>query len=773
MKELFSLLWARFSARRRGLVNAKPLWNEEEIADIFRASPVPGTAMLVLVWAVASTLVIISMRQQTDISDWLVGQKAPYNIHARTNFTYVDRKATEEARSTAAAEAPEYFSLDRRKSEHIVKMMNDFLLCCETRLADVKNKKNYVAKPDSLPSILAGGASLELLEAVNREQFHSTSYLNFRDRLMRLVSNGIIAKSDKESRTAGRQIKTVDESGRARIEIRTVGEMPDAELAAVVLADKLFPRENSRDNREFRAIATKLIGVDGNLVFDPRRSRQARDRAAASVKEIRRSKNEGALLISKGGVFTEGMREMMLAEQAALPRDFGMDIFYYNAAWCLVLLLSAAFFTARIYPKVIRDARKICIAGAVIIVALLVNYWSIRTFFFFLREGRVPDRMMITCAIPIAFSAVAIAVMLNYRIAVVAGFFTSAVTAIMVSPAQGFELALRWFAVAALSGLAVRNVTNYRAFFIRIFFSSFLLTVLVNLDSLLQNIPAMLKQGPPMLAIAACTAFACAVLALVFIFIMELIFNIDTDMALMVLADYNHPLLERLKREAPGTMFQSMSVATLAEDAARAIGANPLRAKVAGLFHDIGKLAIPQYFTENNRDSSAEHLKLNPQMSSIIIRDHVKEGLILARQYRLFRWIRGAISTHHGDDLVHYFYAKAKSAAGSDNVVESQFRYNGQPPRARELTIVSLADACEAASRSLDKPTPQKIKALVEDIFIHRYNGGQLRNSELTLAEFEKVKKSFISTLISINHGRIAYAPENMNEKSDNVVEKQ
>jgi hypothetical protein len=105
--------------------------------------------------------------------------------------------------------------------------------------------------------------------------------------------------------------------------------------------------------------------------------------------------------------------------------------------------------------------------------------------------------------------------------------------------------------------------------------------------------------------------------------------------------------------------------------------------------------------------------------------------------------------------------------------VESQFRYNGQPPRAKELTIVSLADACEAASRSLDKPTPQKIQALVEDIFIRRYNGGQLRNSELTLAEFEKVKKSFISTLISINHGRIAYAPENMNEKSDNGMEKQ
>ena len=128
--------------------------------------------------------------------------------------------------------------------------------------------------------------------------------------------------------------------------------------------------------------------------------------------------------------------------------------------------------------------------------------------------------------------------------------------------------------------------------------------------------------------------------------------------------------------------------------------------------------------------------------------------------------------SHHGDDLVHYFYARAKSVS-SDAVVESQFRYNGQPPRSKELTIVSLADACEAASRSLDKPTPQKIQTLVEDIFIHRCTGGQLRNSELSLAEFELVKKSFITTLVSIHHGRIAYTPENMNEKSSLQLEKQ
>ena len=772
MKEFFSLLWARFSARRRGLVNPKPLFDREKIEDLLRNSPVPSVATLVLVWAVASTLIIISLRQQMDISDWMIGQKAPFNIHARTDFTYLDKQATAEAKKHASAEAPEYFTLDKRKSAQIIKAYDDFINACNTRLTDLKNKRSPVVREKHPGAVCAHEISRDLLEAICLEQSQGTHFMAFRDRLQRLLSSGIISKQDKLGRMAGRHLRIVDEYGRARLETKTFGEMPDSEMAGIGLADKLFPRENSRNNLEFRSVAAKLIGPAGNLTFDPVRSKTARDRAAAAVREVKRSKNQGALLIRKGEVFTENLREMMLAENAALPADFGLDIFYYNMAWCLCLLLTAAFLISRIYPKILRDTRKVCIAGAVIIISLLLNYWCLKGFFFFLREGRVLDRSLLPSAIPVALTTVLLAALTNYRVAVVAGFFTSVVTAVMISPAMGFELSFRWFAVAAIAGLAVRNVSNYRAYFIRIFFFTFLLTLVVNCHGFFQEHALALKLVPDMLKISAGSAFVCAVAAMVLIFILELLFNMDTDMALMVLSDYNHPLLERLKREAPGTMFHSMTVATLAEDAANEIGANPLRAKVAGLYHDIGKLALPQYFTENNRDSSSEHLKLNPQMSSIIIRDHVKEGLLLARQYRLFRWIRGAIATHHGDDLVHYFYTRAKSVS-SDAVVESQFRYNGQPPRAKELTIVSLADACEAASRSLDKPTPQKIQTLVEDIFVHRYNGGQLRNSELTLAEFELVKKSFITTLVSINHGRIAYAPENMNEKSSLQLEKQ
>jgi putative nucleotidyltransferase with HDIG domain len=263
--------------------------------------------------------------------------------------------------------------------------------------------------------------------------------------------------------------------------------------------------------------------------------------------------------------------------------------------------------------------------------------------------------------------------------------------------------------------------------------------------------------------------------ALLAVFAFELIFNTDTSMSLMVLSDYNHPLLEKLKREAPGTMFHSMTVATLAEDAARAIKANPIRAKAGALFHDIGKLSMPQYFVENNVDSPNEHLKMPPQRSCGIIRGHVKEGLILAREYRLCSFVREAIATHHGDDLISFFYRRALENSNGENlpVLESQFRYDGEPPVNKELTIISLADACEAASRSLNKPTPAKLESLVNEIFIGRLRGGQLRNSELTANELNIVRECFIADLISFHHGRIAYQKENSDDPTALPLEEQ
>ena len=221
-------------------------------------------------------------------------------------------------------------------------------------------------------------------------------------------------------------------------------------------------------------------------------------------------------------------------------------------------------------------------------------------------------------------------------------------------------------------------------------------------------------------------------------------------------------------------MFHSMNVATLAEDAARAIRANPLKAKAGALFHDIGKLSNPGYFVENNIHSPAEHDQLQPRQSAAIIREHVSEGAVLGRKHRLSRFIRDAITTHHGDDLVSFFYRKALEAheqnPGSPPVFESELRYNGEVPSEKELSIISLADACEAACRSLKDPTETSIRDMVNNIFIHRFRQGQLRDSKLSLEELYTVRECFIKDLVNFNHGRIAYNKENKNDSAEQSV---
>lgn len=341
----------------------------------------------------------------------------------------------------------------------------------------------------------------------------------------------------------------------------------------------------------------------------------------------------------------------------------------------------------------------------------------------------------------------------------------------MAFPDRSFEQALRWFFAGMLVALSVRNVRNYRSFFFRVFIFGAFSIALINSDILFHTGFKGIAEGASLIFI---NSFGCAVASLLLVFAFELIFNADTNMSLMVLCDYSHPLLDQLKRRAPGTMFHSMNVATLAEDAARAIRVNPLKAKAGALFHDIGKLGNPGYFVENNVHSPAEHEQLQPRQSAAIIRDHVSDGLALGRKHRLSHFIKDAISTHHGDDLVSFFYRKALEAhertPGSPPVFEADFRYQGEPPTERELSIISLADACEAACRSLKDTSEANIREMVENIFNHRLQQNQLRNSKLTLQELNIIRECFIKDLVNFNHGRIAYNKENKNDSVEQSV---
>ena len=262
-------------------------------------------------------------------------------------------------------------------------------------------------------------------------------------------------------------------------------------------------------------------------------------------------------------------------------------------------------------------------------------------------------------------------------------------------------------------------------------------------------------------------------------------FQITTTISWLELADLNHPLLQQMTMEAPGTYHHSLLVANLAESGAKAIGLDPTACRVMAYFHDIGKIIKPEYFTENIPPGANPHENLSPTMSALIIIAHVKEGIDLAVKYRLKKAVLDAIQQHHGDSVVSYFYQRAlqqqRDAREGGKIMnmreddvpevsENSFRYPGPKPQTREIGLLSIADAVEAASRSLEKPSAQRIEDLVNEIIEHKITTHQLDESHLTLNEIRDAGEAMSSTLKNMMHTRIAYAKKEKSSASSTVV---
>lgn len=252
--------------------------------------------------------------------------------------------------------------------------------------------------------------------------------------------------------------------------------------------------------------------------------------------------------------------------------------------------------------------------------------------------------------------------------------------------------------------------------------------------------------------------------------LVEIAFDFTTDIKLLELANLDQPILRRLMLEAPGTYHHSVIVGTMVEAAASEIGANPLLAKVCGYFHDIGKIKKPLYFIENQADGVNRHDKLAPSMSSLILIAHIKDGAEIAKQHKLGHAIIETIRQSHGTSLITYFYEKAKQLKGEDRVNIDDFRYPGPRPQTREAGLVMLADAVEAASRTLANPTPSRIQGLVQHLINKIFSDGQLDNCELTLKDLHNIAKSFNKILNGIHHHRIEYPEQQLltNGKGNN-----
>jgi cyclic-di-AMP phosphodiesterase PgpH len=759
---------------QRGLVGSRKRRTDNPLFKAAEHSKVLGLFMLALLWAICSLMLTLPSLRPVN-AQLIAGQQAPKTVFADFDFAYTDTERTKQLRKEARESVPLYLKIVSSTFKRPQEFLEEFFAAVAARVNAIKSKQKELPKDKKFGALLdeLDTASLNLVYQLIQ---NITAREQFSKELSTALNAGVFSRTEKDNYKVGQQIRIIDSENRDRLP-KAALNIPDPSEAAKQIVEivlKYYSPGKARDSlQKILVEAFKIIiGDQGNLRLNSNMVALKQQEAVKNVAPLKVEVKKNDVIITMNQKITQKdldcSRTYDKEYQNRLEETDSVQKIIKNLAWSFILMLFVGFYMYHIHPEVVKSNQQLALTGTIVIVSLLINYFFIKLFYF-LSANFTISPSLISAAIPLALSAILLSVMVGFRVALYVGFFVSAITSMMLS--NSFDTALQGIVICCLAAIAVRRATNYRVFFIRSFLVVFFAFWLLDFDELwhLNSSPEIFFWAVGMFL---CNAFVTATAALVLIFIFELLFSVTTDMALFTLCDYNHPLLRRLELEAPGTFHHSLMVASLAEYAAKAIKANPIKARVGAMFHDIGKLAKPEYFVENTFDSENKHADLHPRMSSLIILNHVKEGLDLALKYNLRKVIRDAIQQHHGTDIVYYFYKRALEENKEKNVPvdDSEYRYQGPLPVGKEIVIISLADACEAAGRSMIKPTPNKIEALVWEIIRKRIRDGQLDNANLTVAEITKIKESFTKTLITMNHSRIAYPKDEVNDENDLFV---
>ncbi len=353
--------------------------------------------------------------------------------------------------------------------------------------------------------------------------------------------------------------------------------------------------------------------------------------------------------------------------------------------------------------------------------------------------------------IPVTVLSLAAALLFGQALGFAATLVASLLTGVV------FGLGLPFLTGSALAGIAAlttaTGVRRRRDFYRPMFLIAVAYALAIVAMGLVDGALGTVLLRRALWGVAA--GFASVLVVTLLLPLLETAFSVTTDITLLELADLNRPILRRLMLEAPGTYHHSLVVGSLAEAGAAAIGGNPLLGRVGAYYHDIGKIEKAEYYVENQSSARSRHEKLSPTMSCLIIEAHVREGAEIARRERLPKAIVDAILEHHGTTLMSFFYHKAREA--DPNVEERDFRYPGPKPRSKEIAVLMLADAVEAAARSLTEPTPSRIRGVVTRILDARVKDGQLDESPITFEDLAKTRESFIPILTALFHARVDY----------------
>jgi len=683
---------------------------------------VPLGKALVFVGTTVILYVLLSTRILPQGPPFEVGKPAPRIVTAPREVTYEDTQATALARENARDNTPPRYEVIPAARDTALRLVADVfdaiqkvrldpeMTTVQERLRAVRGTLIVAASDDTLRILLTADPS-----ALPR----------LRDRTQAIVDRRMTNESIREN--------TEDLSQRRPA---IAEEVQQSSLAAT-----------------FRPAVVEIAqrALRPNRKLDEAATQAAREAAAQAVPPIERTMGKGKVVVQKGEMVTAQQFDALRELRMVTPRLDLLQAFATFLALLAVLLLTGGYLrlcSREVYAR----ARRLGLVGGTLIVTVAAARLSLPYNFF------EP-----TTAAAAAFGATLLAILFDLNVAVVASL-AMGLLAGMVVPGNDPRIIL----VLALAGMAASFSALYIAGRAQVAVRLALSIGLANCALLLMaNEVFGVETAARLLAYLAYTLIAgivAGVLAILVISPLERWLRVTTDIRLRELSSPNTPILRQMMNDAPGTYHGSILLANWCEAAAEAIGANPLLARVGAYYHDIGKLRQPFYFIENQFGAANPHDKLEPALSARIIARHTKDGYKMAKELGLPDRVCEMTRQHHGTSLITFFYHKAREQAGNEQVDQSVFRHVGIKPRFKEAAILMIADAVEAAARTMSDTSPAQVEALVDRITQSRIDDGQFDESPLTFDEVRIVKATLVRILNGMFHKRVPY-PEEEHEK--------
>jgi len=684
-----------------------------------------------------------------------VGQRAPSDIKAVEDFEFIDIRSTDLQRQKSEETVLEIYDHDTERGTRRGRQLNRLFELGRSALEAAALSGDEPG--DAAAQLLADRIPPEALGTLVDRRFPVEIEREIANALQSVLGRSVVTNRAILQRAKAITLRRIP--GESAILVEDFDDFLELEEARQQIRRALGSTLDLPREEENTLIDWAESFVDANVSLNSIETDQQRNAAALSVRSVIHRVKQGDVLAKTGEPLTQDVIDTIEAARRQARSRLGIT----GLLGLLFVASTLAFFLFRYTRYHQRNFRKLEHLHA-LIVLMTISMLALSSGLMWLAR-EVADNLtypfnqidLYTYLIPLGAGAILVALMANGRIATVYASFT----ACLFGAANDWNAYLMlWALLVQCAGIYAITTYRERAAFLKAglivggagaFTTLALEAMSQQTESVTHNLyGAGLAFVGGAIGVGLVISFTLPML--------ERLFNVLTDIRLLELSNINHPLLADLAVRAPGSYNHSLVVGTLAEEAARAIGANSLFCRVAAFYHDIGKMNKAEYFVENQRGVNP-HDRLSPSMSALIIAAHVKDGIKMAREAGLPEQIVDIIPQHHGTKLMTYFYEKARTQADPalGPVKEEDFRYPGPKPQTREAAIFMLADSVEAAARTVEEPNANRLREMIRKITGSIVLGDEFDECDLTFADLDNIQQAFLRSLVSMYHHRVDY----------------